>query len=71
MQFARHGPGSCKNHPKTTKNQSFLTGSLELIPGFEPGTSSLPRDPEPMVPGWALHHISLYKNNKATHMSVT
>ena len=26
-----------------TKNQSFLTGSLELIPGFEPGTSSLPR----------------------------
>ena len=29
--------------PKQQKNQSFLTGSLELIPGFEPGTSSLPK----------------------------
>ena len=34
---------SCKFYLKTQKNQSFLTGFVELMTGFEPVTSSLPR----------------------------
>ena len=32
-----------KSASKTTKNQPFLTGSMELMTGFEPVTSSLPK----------------------------
>ena len=32
-----------KSTPKPQKNQPFLTGSMELMTGFEPVTSSLPR----------------------------
>ena len=30
-------------HPKTTKKTCISASLVELIPGFEPGTSSLPK----------------------------
>ena len=38
-----------KSASKTTKNQPFLTGSMELMTGFEPVTSSLPTGAETLA----------------------
>ena len=34
---------SCETHPKTTKKPAISDWFLELMTGFEPVTSSLPR----------------------------
>jgi len=41
----------CKNKLFINKKPVITDRSLELIPGFEPGTSSLPTDRKPSVYG--------------------